>query len=80
MFTYLVIGSKMIFDEVVGDIVGAITLSGSTIKRRIREKSEVMVECVTEEERVAALEKHFGIVLSSKEQASIRGTVTELKS
>ncbi|KAG4435900.1 hypothetical protein IFR05_008631 [Cadophora sp. M221] len=79
MFTYLIIGSKLILDEEVGDIVGAITLSGSTVKRRICEKSEVVVECATEEERVVALKEHFGIVLSSKEQMAIRGTVTELK-
>ncbi|PVH88491.1 arylamine N-acetyltransferase 1 [Cadophora sp. DSE1049] len=79
IFTFMIIASKMILDEDSGDIVGAMTLSGSTIKRRIREKSEVVVECATEGERVAALKEHFGIILSSKEQAGIRGTVTELK-
>ena len=79
IFTYMVIVSKMIFDEAAGDIVGAMTLSGATVKKRIHEKSEVVIECSTEEERVAALKQHFGITLSSKEQAGIKGTVTELK-
>jgi len=79
IFTYMVIASKMIFDETVGDIVGAMTLSGPTVKKRLHKNSEVVVECATEEERVRALKEHFGITLSSKEQAGIKGTVTELK-
>ncbi|KAH7364476.1 putative N-acetyltransferase family protein [Rhexocercosporidium sp. MPI-PUGE-AT-0058] len=79
MFTYMVLGSKMIFDEGLDDIVGAVTLSGATVKKRIRQKSEVVVKCATEEERVGALKEHFGLVLSSRERAGIRGIVSELK-
>lgn len=78
IFTYKLMCMKMTLDKDIGDITGALTLAGSTLKKRIQAKSEILVECATEDQRVAALREHFGIALSAKEQAGIRGTVTEL--
>ncbi len=78
IFTYRLMCMKMILDENVGDITGALTLSGSTLKKRIHAKSEVIIDCGTEQQRVAILKEHFGISLSPKEQAGIKGTVAEL--
>jgi arylamine N-acetyltransferase len=60
-------------------IVGQIMLDGNVVKRRIGEESEVLEELRSEEERVRALERWFGIVLSQEEREGIRGMVTELK-
>jgi len=78
-FTYDIVCQKMILDEEKDDITGALILSGSTLKRRIFEKSETLAECASEDQRVAALKEHFGICLSNRERAGIKGLVTELK-
>ena len=42
-------------------------------------KTTVVEDCMTEEQRVHALEKWFGIKLTEEEKAGIRGWVTELR-
>lgn len=59
-------------------IVGQIILNGSVVKRRIGSKTETLEELKTEDDRCKALEKWFGIVLTSGERRGIRGMVTEL--
>jgi hypothetical protein len=67
--------------EVVVDkeIMGQIMLDGNIVKRRIGEESKVVEMLRTEEDRIRALEKWFGIVLSGEEKEGIKSTVTELK-
>jgi hypothetical protein len=77
-FTYKIVCMKLILDEEKGDIIGAWTLEDRTFKKRIRDRKEILAECSTEEERISGLEKYFGIVLTRKEQESIKGTVTSL--
>lgn len=77
-FTYTVIASKMITDEESGEIVGIVALEGARVKRRVHGVTEELLMCANESERVAALEKWFGIVLSEKEQKGILRTVTAL--
>lgn len=77
-FTQKIVCMKMIRDAEKDDIVGAYILNGSTFKKRVQTNSEDLVDCVTEARRVQALKEYFGIELSAREQAAIRGTVTEL--
>ncbi len=76
-FTYTVVCMKMVLEE--EEVVGTVTLLGGDVKRRIRGETEQLESCETEEQRVKALEKYFGIVLSEEERNGIHGTVTELK-
>ncbi|KAI9700019.1 MAG: N-terminal acetyltransferase [Candelina mexicana] len=76
-FTYTVICTKMVMER--DDIVGTLTLFVADVKRRIRGKTDHLESCETEEQRIGALEKYFGIALSEEEKDGIRGMVTELK-
>jgi len=78
-FTFEIVCQKMIMDEEKDDIVGAVILSGSRLKRRILGLTETIAECVSEHERVALLQEYFGITLSRRERNGIKGMVTELK-
>jgi len=53
-------------------------LSDGTLKKRVHGISEVILKCANETERVELLKDHFGIVLSTKEQNGIKGTITDL--
>lgn len=59
-------------------IVGQIILNENVVKRRIGDRSEVVEECQTEQDRAKALEKWFGIRLTVGEKRGIRGMVSEL--
>ena len=68
------------FLEREGKIVGKLTMANDVIKRNDGEGgTRVVTICVTEEERVAALHKEFGIWLTEEEKMGIRGWKTELK-
>lgn len=77
-WTYSIICMNMILDDKVDDIIGILVLEGGRLKRRIHAKSEVLMECTNEAERVDILDKYFGIKLSIAEQSGIIGTVTQL--
>jgi arylamine N-acetyltransferase len=66
-------------DEEESRIVGKIMLINGVVKKNMGGKTEVLKSCETEEERIQALEKEFGIVLSDEEKSGIRGFVTELR-
>jgi arylamine N-acetyltransferase len=78
-FTWSIICLKMVLDRGLEDITGAMILTGKSVKRRIFGESEVVIECSNESERVAALSEYFGIYFSKREQAGIKGTLTDLK-
>lgn len=78
-FTFDIICLKMILDEEKDDIVGALFLSGSTLKRRRFGTTETIAECANEDQRASVLKEHFGISLSPRERSGIKGMVTELK-
>ena len=61
-------------------IYGKRMLVNGTIKENFSGKTEVVQECRTEQERVEALKKWFGIELTPEQQSSIKGYVTELRS
>ena len=75
-FTYLIVCVRMILED--GEIVGDVTLFGNEVKRRIRGKSELLALCLSEEERVKALDDYFGVKLSAGERDGIHGMITEL--
>ncbi|KAL1840424.1 hypothetical protein VTJ49DRAFT_498 [Mycothermus thermophilus] len=68
-----------VLDESGETPVGLMILHRDYVKRRVGEKTEVVEELKTEEDRVAALEKYFGIKLSVAEQNGIRGLASELR-
>jgi hypothetical protein len=78
-FTHKVVVTKFILDPEVKDITGCYILFERTVKRRLDDKMEVIMELKNEEERVMALKKYFGIKLTKREQEAIRGTSTDLK-
>jgi hypothetical protein len=78
-FTHKVVVTKFILDPEVDHITGCYILFERTVKKRLGDKTEVLLELENEEERVAALEKYFGIKLTEKEQKAIKGTMTDLK-
>jgi len=75
-FTYLIVCVKMILED--GHIVGDITLTGNEVKKRIKGESVVLALCISEEERLKALDEFFGVKLSSAERDGIRGMITEI--
>ncbi|EGO54175.1 hypothetical protein NEUTE1DRAFT_124490 [Neurospora tetrasperma FGSC 2508] len=59
--------------------IGLLILHKDYVKRRIGDKSEIIEQFESEEQRVKALQKYFGIVLTRKEKEAIRGLPSELK-
>ncbi|KAJ4390335.1 hypothetical protein N0V85_007323 [Neurospora sp. IMI 360204] len=59
--------------------IGVLILHKDYVKRRIGDKSEIIEHFESEEQRVKALQKYFGIVLTKKEKEAIRGLPSELK-
>ncbi|GAB1315407.1 hypothetical protein MFIFM68171_05617 [Madurella fahalii] len=60
--------------------VGLLILHRDYVKRRMGDQSDIIETLETEEQRVQALEKYFGIVLRLEERSAIRGLASELKS
>lgn len=86
-FTFSVVCVKMLLgkasqtegkedDEDV--IVGDVTLFNHEVKRRLYGKAEVVETLETEEQRVQALKKWFGITLTDAERDGIKGLPTAL--
>lgn len=61
------------------EIIGKVMLADGKIKRNMGGKTELLLECKNEGERVRALKEYFDISLSEEEIQGIRGTGTELK-
>ena len=61
-----------------GELVGEIRLYENEVRRRIKGESELLATLTTEEERVQALDKYFGVKLSEPEVLGIHGMITEL--
>lgn len=75
-FTYMVVCTKTILEG--EEVIGILILVGNVIKRRVKGKTEVLMTCETERQRVEGLRKWFGISLTDAEQQGIMGTVTQL--
>lgn len=59
-------------------IVGKVMLVGGEVKRNDGGKTRVARVCGNEQERIGALAEDFGIVLTEKEVAGIKGMPAEL--
>ncbi len=75
-FTYRVVCAKLLIED--EDLVGEIRLFENEVRRRIKGKSELLATLMSEDDRVEALKKYFGINLSEPEVLGIRGMSTEI--
>ncbi len=78
-FTQRVVTVQHILDASESDIEGLYIMAGKEVKVRTNGKSEVVQELQSEEDRVSALEKWFGIKLLDHEAAGIQGLGSELR-
>ncbi|KAJ3558935.1 hypothetical protein NPX13_g9615 [Xylaria arbuscula] len=62
------------------EIYGKRYLVNDVIKENLGGRTEIIHECKTEGDRVAALEKYFGLWLTEEEQSAIQGWRTQLAS
>ncbi|KAL9607385.1 MAG: hypothetical protein Q9167_007703 [Letrouitia subvulpina] len=81
-FTHKVVAARMLLDNKNGKegiMVGTLTMGGLEVKRKVGVgETEVVASFGNERERVDALAKWFGIILSREEKEGIRGTETDL--
>ena len=77
-FVRTVLAARMLLDEEDRSVEGVLTLHKDVVKRRIGRDTETLEELKTEEERVQALAKYFGIALRPDEERAIKGLPTEL--
>jgi arylamine N-acetyltransferase len=78
-FTQQVICCRFRLDESQEKVVGVTIVFGNRLRTIVVGKEGVDVELNGEEERVAALEREFGIVLNAAERRGINGLSSELK-
>ncbi|KAK1759834.1 hypothetical protein QBC47DRAFT_338280 [Echria macrotheca] len=70
---------RIVLDEGTRAPTGAIILHRDFVKIRISGQPETVTTLKTEKERIEALEQHFGIVLTEKEQKAIAGLASEIR-
>ncbi|KAJ3043412.1 N-terminal acetyltransferase [Rhizophlyctis rosea] len=74
---------KFLLDEEEGEgtkIKGKIMLGDGFVKRNMGGKTQLVMECTSEKQRVGALKELFGIELTEDQRTGIRGTITDLDS
>lgn len=77
-FTRSIVTEKKILDE-RGECAGSVILFDNNIKWRIHGVKEKEIEFKTEEERMEALEKHFGIKFGETGREAIRRLPSEIQ-
>lgn len=77
MTNRMIVCKLILDDDMEGSIIGVATLTGHVVQRSIRGKREKIV-CSAEDERIAALEKYFGILLTQEERRGIEGLPSAL--
>ena len=78
-FTQRLVLTKIILDEERTRPVGNLTLSSNELRQRLHGKSDTMVTCKKEEERIHLLEKHFDVKLRLDEISGIQGLSSEIR-
>lgn len=73
----IVLEKKLLSDD--GQIDGSLILNGSNLKWRIKGKKGKEVEFTSEQQRLDALEEHFGIKFGPSDRDGIRGLPSEIK-
>jgi arylamine N-acetyltransferase len=76
-FTVLIV--RYLRKEGEDRISGKVMLINGVVKQNLGGKTEVVMECKSEEQRIEALKKYFEITLTEEEKNGVLGTVTELK-
>lgn len=69
----------VLLDETGATPNGLLILHRDYVKRRIGGKEEILEQLQSEEQRVAALSRYFGITLTREEQNAIKGLASELR-
>lgn len=78
-FTQMFVCNLMIMHENEQEVKGQYVISGKEVKRRINGQTEVIETLNSEDDRVRALAKWFGVHLRKDEVEGIRGLSSELK-
>lgn len=78
-FTQAFVCMRMDLGEGGQEIIGQYVMSGKEVKRRVRGQTEILQVMETEEDRVQALAKYFGMHLRNSEIDGIRGLASELR-
>lgn len=78
-FTKVIVAEKKILSEDGETLVGNIILGNGDLKWRIHGKKEKEIKFDNEDDRLKALDEHFGIRFGQVERESIRGLSSELK-
>jgi hypothetical protein len=73
----VVVEKKLLGED--GTPIGNLIMGNTDLKWRIHGKKEKEIAFESEEDRLKALEEHFGIDFEQAERASIRGLPSELK-
>jgi arylamine N-acetyltransferase len=77
-FTRVIVGVKKLLGD-DGELAGVLILGNNDIRWRIHGKVERVISFDSEDDRVKALEEHFGIKLSAGERDGIQGLPSEIK-
>jgi arylamine N-acetyltransferase len=77
-FRQTVLCTKMLDDPETKSLIGTLTLFKDEVRKRVGHEITVLEKFTSEAQRVAGLEKWFGIHLTSEEKAGIMGLATEL--
>ena len=77
-FTYKLIVAKFLLDEAEEEVIGTLVMFGNSAHKRVAGVKEDLGTFEKEEERVHALEKHFGVKLSDAQKAGIAGMVSAI--
>ncbi|KAJ5777566.1 hypothetical protein N7520_000812 [Penicillium odoratum] len=70
---------RMILDPSEKNIIGQYVMSGKEVKRRVHGQTEILQILHTEEGRVEALAKYFGMALRKSEIQGIQGLSSEIR-
>lgn len=77
-FTRMVVVERKILDD-KGELTGKMTISGNSMKWRIHGEVTREIVFMSEEERLNALDKYWGIKFGAAEKEGIRGLMSEIK-
>lgn len=77
-FTQIVVVERKVLDE-QNELVGKTTFDGAKMKRWTKGTLTQKIVFASEQERVDALERYWGITLGAVEKEGIRGIVSEIK-
>ncbi|KAF2849841.1 arylamine N-acetyltransferase 1 [Plenodomus tracheiphilus IPT5] len=77
-FTRVVVVERKIMDD-NGELVGKLSINGNNMKRRIGADLKEEIDFESEQQRLDALEKHWGIKSGAADREGIRGLASEIR-